>query len=396
MAQVRTRKRGKTFSYIFEAGKVDGKRKVVEKGGFATKTEAYKAGVAAYNDYLHGNIGITSERVTLKDFMSAWLENVVSTNVKPTSMQKYQSHFKNHIVPYLGEVKVQDLTPAMIDEWMRKLLYDGLSKQTLTGIHTLIHNALNYAVYPAQLISSSPVAYIKVPKNAPRNVIERHIILPEQFSALLEKYPFGTPFYVPLLLLYHTGMRLGEVLGLSWSDIDFTAKRITLRQQVVYVNKRGYFLTSLKTESSNRYILVGDILLGELKRWQAQQAENEKHFGGSYVYIYREADGHIERKSKSLPAPDGEKVSLVCTRDDGRIILKNRFTRVLKSEGLNAHSFRHTHATQLIENGATANGVAGRLGHANAAITQNLYIHNTAKLQEETYAIFDKNLQTIA
>ena len=68
MAQVRVRKRGKTFSYIFEAGKVDGKRKVVEKGGYRTKGEAYKAGVAAYNDFLHGNIGITSESITLKDF----------------------------------------------------------------------------------------------------------------------------------------------------------------------------------------------------------------------------------------------------------------------------------------------------------------------------------------
>ena len=60
MAKVRTRKRGKTYSYIFEAGTVNGKRKVVEKGGFPTAGAAYKAGVEAYNDYLHGNIGITS------------------------------------------------------------------------------------------------------------------------------------------------------------------------------------------------------------------------------------------------------------------------------------------------------------------------------------------------
>ena len=69
MAQVRVRKRGKTFSYIFEAGKkADGKRKVVEKGGFATRKLAYDAGVAAYNDWRHGNIGIVSENITLKDF----------------------------------------------------------------------------------------------------------------------------------------------------------------------------------------------------------------------------------------------------------------------------------------------------------------------------------------
>ena len=395
MAQVRTRKRGKTFSYIFEAGKTsDGKRKVVEKGGFATKAEAYKAGVAAYNDYLHGNIGITSEKITLKDFMTAWLDNVVSINVKEGTLRTYHSNFTKHVAPHLTDVKIQELTPAMLDVWITKLLKKGLARNTLRNIYDLIRHALDYAVYPAQLISSNPAAYIKVPKNAPRNIIKRTIITPEQFAALLEKYPSGTPFYMVLLLLYHTGMRLGEVLGLSWQDIDFAAKRITVRRQMIYLGKRGYFLTPPKTESSNRYVIVDDFLLGELKRWQAQQRENEQHFGDSYVCVYRKADGHIERQSKSLPALDGEKVFVVCVRDDGRIIHRSVFSRALGYEGLNAHSFRHTHATQLIESGAKPKGVACRLGHANTQITQNLYTHNTLKLQEETAAIFAQNLQT--
>ena len=151
---------------------------------------------------------------------------------------------------------------------------------------------------------------------------------------------------------------------------------------------------TLKTESSKRYIIIGDILLSELRRWQNQQAENEKQFGARYVYVYREENGHIQRQSKGLPVPVGEKISLVCTRDNGQFVLANYLTTILRSEGLNAHSFRHTHATQLIENGAAPKGVAGRLGHANTQITQNLYTHNTLKLQEETAAIFNKNLQT--
>ena len=67
---------------------------------------------------------------------------------------------------------------------------------------------------------------------------------------------------------------------------------------------------------------------------------------------------------------------------------------MLRQAGVNAHSFRHTHATQLIEQGAQAKGVAARLGHANTQITKNLYTHNTLKLQEETAAIFDEILQT--
>ena len=390
LVQVRIRKRGKTFSYIFEAGKVDGKRKVVEKGGYPTKDAAYKAGVEAYNDYLHGNIGITSESIALKDFMTNWLENVVAHDVKPTSFQCYQTLFKKHIVPHLGTVKVQDLTPAILDNWLRKLFNSGYSHNSLAGVYSLLRHALDYAVYPAQLINFNPATYIKIPKKAPRNIVKRTIITPEQFTALIAKYPFGTQFYIPLLLLYHTGMRLGEALGLLWQDVDFEAKKITLRQQIpCAIGKQGYFFTTLKTKSSERYIIISDFLVSELKRWKEQQ------LGGGYVYIYRGLKGEVIQQSKSLTLQDVEKVSPVCTRDGGRIVLRTSIISILKDENMNAHSFRHTHATRLIENGASAKGVATRLGHTNTQITQNLYTHNTLKLQQETSAIFDNFLQTI-
>ena len=101
--------------------------------------------MAAYNDYLHGNIGITSEKITLKDFMTAWLDNVVALRVKPNTMQTYQSHFNSQIIPYLGNVKVQELTPAMLDKWMRKLLQENLSRNALINTHGLISHALNTA-----------------------------------------------------------------------------------------------------------------------------------------------------------------------------------------------------------------------------------------------------------
>ena len=135
-------------------------------------------------------------------------------------------------------------------------------------------------------------------------------------------------------------------------------------------------------------------------RWQNQQSENEKQFGDSYVYIYREGNGHIIRQSKGLPAPLGERISLVCTRNDGRLILYESLTFFLKGENLNAHSFRHTHATTLIENGATLEGMSERLGGKNSDSTFNVYVHNTSKVQEQFYklqekslAIFDKILQ---
>ena len=180
--------------------------------------------------------------------MTQWLNEVVAHNVKQTSLQMYFSYLRNQIVPSLGEIKIQDLTPAILDKWIRDLQKNGLSYNTIASVHILIHNALNYAVYPAQLINANPAVYIKVPKNAPKNIIKRTIITPERFKALLEKYPFGTPLYIPFLLLYHTGMRIGKVLGLSWNDIDFESKKINLTRQIVYIRRSGYYFSALKTE----------------------------------------------------------------------------------------------------------------------------------------------------
>ena len=79
----------------------------------------------------------------------------------------------------------------------------------------------------------------------------------------------------------------------SWTDIDFAKKRINLWRQISYKVGYGHFYQTLKNDSSTRFIIIDDSLLGELSRWQVQQVENEKVFGGSYVYIYIEEGGHL-------------------------------------------------------------------------------------------------------
>lgn len=395
MSQVRVRKRGKTFSYIFEAGKIEGRRKVVEKGGYPTKDAAYKAGVEAYNDFIHGNIGITSTSIKLADFMQSWLTNVVALNVRPSTMQTYQSLMNNQILPHLGGLKIQELSPAILDKWLRSLQKVGLSRNTLRNARDVIGHSLDYAVYPAQLISSNPANYIKVPKNAPSEVIERSIIMPEQFRTLLEKYPFGTPYYIPLLILYYTGVRCGELIGLTWNNVNFRERTITIKEQITYLHGKGYFFSAPKTPTSIRSIVIDDFLVKELWGWQKQQIQNEDKLGDSYVYSYCSDTGALLRQSKGLPhANNVVKKNLVCTRENGSPILHFNIVNLLKKNGLNAHSFRHTHATLLMENGAMPKEVSARLGHSNVYITQDLYTHITAKMSNATANIFSAVMQT--
>ena len=390
------------MDFVFEAGKTEaGKRKVIEKGGFPTQEAAYDAGVAAYTDWRHGNIGITNEAITVKSFLRNWLDNVAPLNVRSTTAGEYEVIARNWIAPYFSGVPLQSLTPILLDQWLRNLVKSGLAKSSIRNAYVLLHQVLKYAVYPASLLSANPADFIKLPRSAPVAVRKRVIISPEQFSELLERHPFGTPLHIPLLLLYHTGMRQGELTGLTWDDIDFEHRTISIERQVVYRTlEKRWFFSQLKTRASRRRFVVDEYLMEKLHDWKEQQEHNEAKYGDSYVLIYRNS-GHedeLVQLSKGLRGTQRNekwiRVPLVCTWNIGKAVSVHYLSLHLRAAGLNAHSFRHTHSTDLIENGATPEGVAGRLGHQNAVITQNLYTHNTEKLQRDTAAVFEKIMQT--
>ena len=311
MAIVRTRKRGRTYSYIFEAGQVNGKRKTVEKGGFRTKEDAYNAGVEAYTDFKHGNIGIVSDHITLKVYMDNWLQGVAAVNVRESSLSQYQKMTKYHVTPLIGDIDIQDLTPAILDRWMRQLTRKGLAQKSLKLILAILRQALNYAVYPSNLIQSNPALYIKVPRTAPRDLVKRKIITPQEFAVLMEAFPDGHVMHIPTLLLYNTGMRIAEVAGLRWQDIDLKKMTISVNKQIRYIAKdKKYCITPPKTRSSQRTFTITSELVRELTAWKADQATQELVHGKHYVYVYEEPDGTIRNMSKGLPSGSLTRVDL--------------------------------------------------------------------------------------
>lgn len=395
MAGIRTRKRGKTWSYSFEAGNINGKRKVIEKGGFASQDDAFDAGVEAYSAWKHGCIGVTAKKTLLSDFFDQWVHTICPTRVRDSTVHLYDAMVRNHINPHLGRIALQDLTPLMIDRWASHLMQtDNLSYSSAKTTLAILQAGLKYAVYPAGIIRSNPAQYISIPAKAAKKVVKRTIISPERFDSLLESYPPGTDLYIPIMLFYHTGLRLGEALGLRWSNIDFQSETITIDHQLVYVpSLHGYYLRPPKTITSSRTIRIGGELLAELAAWKVMQACNAIIFENNFTYNYLDAtDNRVLTGSRQLRSRYPE-LDFVCTYEAGKFIRPSRVSVLLQREGLNSHSFRHTHATTLIENGAPAKGVAGRLGHASINITEQVYIHNTAALQDRTEKIFEETLR---
>ena len=389
---IRTRQRGSKWYYSFDAGEVDGKRKQVSRGGFATEQEAMEAGMEAYTSWRHGNISITSERISVKDYLAKWLEEVMRPQLKRSTYQSYSVCVKR-IVQIIGNKMLQDLRPRDVDQMLRTLAGRGLAHGTLCITRTYLSSAMKYAVYPAELIQSNPCDAVSIPKGAPRNVVRRTVITREKLGEIIRRLPPGHKCRIPCLLCFHTGMRISEALGLEWDSISMESGEVEISQQMQSTlsgNSAPYFETP-KTEHSRRSFYIDSELIAELRKWKAIQSGNRIRMGGAYQVIYEEPG---TRNLFTLPRselPDSKAVrhDLVCTDDQGLPLKYQAVHAVLSSFGINSHSFRHTHATELIEGGARPMDVAARLGHADASMVDKVYGHDTEEMKRETLRIME-------
>ncbi|MDY3298634.1 site-specific integrase [Selenomonas sp.] len=165
---------------------------------------------------------------------------------------------------------------AELDRWLLSLRDRGLAQRTIHYTKTILSTALSYAVYPCKLIRENPCRYLKTPKTDGGHHVERVIVTPEKLQELLEAFPPGTSLYLPILLLYHTGMRLGEALGLAWGDIDFQEKSLSVcKQRVLDAIGHDEYLSDPKTKTGRRKIFIPDYLVELLKMEKARQEAAE-------------------------------------------------------------------------------------------------------------------------
>ena len=351
----------------------DGSRKKVEKVGGDTRPEAEAALRKVLSDIDETGQYFLGTDTRVKQYLDFWMEEYVKLNLKYNTYENYRFTIKNHINGYLGKKKLTDLSPALLQNFINAEFKKGYSKKTMTITHSVLKNALNMAVYPWGLIKQNPMLYVKIPKYEARPTTKKDlkIISLEDFDHMLEITPEGHPFYIPLNIGFYTGMRVGEVCGLTWDDVDFSNGTITVEKQMVK-NDGAWVYGTPKTSSSNRTIFIGQTLLAILKKHKKQQLENRMKYGKLYI------------DSNAL-----------CTKEDGELVTPSvvkwntrRISNAL-SLSFNFHSLRHTHATLLLENGAKMKEISERLGHSRISITMDTYSHVTDKMRNETVDIME-------
>ena len=363
----------------------------------STQAEVRKKLTEAAHDLDEGEFA-DSGSLTLGKWLDLWYDAYAVSSVKESTLRSYQDHIRLHIKPALGHVRLDKLTPLMIQRFYSDLAKNGraprpdrrpdpneppgLAPRTIRNIHNVLHAALRQASRPPhRLIKFNPADDLELPKPAET---EMQILTAEEITALLTEsrndwhYPI---FYVALFC----GMRRGELLGLSWDNVDFDAQTITVSGQLQRERKKGGVLRIVPLKNNRiRTIYPASSVFAVLSEHKRTQA--------------------LLRASAAARGLSWEHPEAVFTNPRGGYLEASAVYRSLMKylsrigvEDVRLHDLRHTFATMTLSTGADIKTLQETLGHKDPGFTLRVYGHADDRMKREAARKMDQiavSLQT--
>ncbi len=298
---------------------------------------------------------IETSRLTVGRYLDHWLETIVKPSLAPTTYERYRPVVTRHIKPYIGNIRLEKLAPVHVQQMYVAQAEAGTSKrnQELSGV--ILGKALKDAV-ALRLISVNPARDIDKPRPEKR---EMQVWDKEEVDRFLD-HARGDRLYAFYVLAVATGMRIGELFALEWSDIDFERAQVTVQRTLEEIGGR-LRVKEPKTPNARRKIDLPQFALQALQDHRRRMLA-EGHIAGP---VFCDTQGGYLRRQN---------------------VLRRSFRPLVEAAGvrrLRLHDLRHTAATLLLAAGENAKVVSERLGHANIRITLDTYAHVLPTMQRD-------------
>ena len=216
----------------------EGKLKAHSKKGFATKSEAQQYEAMMKNKLSNPSYvppTASQRRMTVRDYLAEWIERHGNANLRPSTKASYESHIRNHINPYIGDVYLGQLTPAMLDDMFAKLAEKGLSQSSVKYTHRIIGVALEHA-RKYHYIESNPARDIITKFGKQGKTPEPYTV--EEMRQLLA-CAMGNEWELIVILGGLYGLRLSEILGLRWRNVDLENQTFSVVEQLPFALPAG-------------------------------------------------------------------------------------------------------------------------------------------------------------
>ena len=313
-------------------------------------------------------VDLTEEcRMTLSEWLDRWLDQMVAI-LRPSTLEHYRSDMEHYVKPYLGQKKLTQITASDL-----RKLYDDLKKQgrvhprpgqsrglsttTVHGIHTTLHHALKSAV-DQRLLPHNPADHVEPPKVAHKSMTILNEEQMDTFLAAVEQDSIWKDFFYTELT---TGLRLGEICGLMWSDFDVRKGTLNINR-TLHKEQGGRLVTGdTKTYAGTRKIVLPDST--------AERLRNRKKCSYS-VWIF---PNPLRPEAPMNPTTAYHQLKKILAEND--------------LPGLRFHDLRHTFATHALANGVDAKTLSGILGHTKASFTVDTYTHTTTDMHRKAAEI---------
>jgi integrase len=369
-------KRGKN-SYrltVSEGFDLNGRPMIHRKTIHGTKKEA-EVELAKFVTEVQNGLVIDGKSLKFSEFVDVWKRDYGSKELAPTTYKRYCRMLETRILPYFGHFYINKIRPTDIMKFydllekdtqlVRKKDNNGsktkkpLSGKTILEHHRLLRAMLHRAVY-WQLIVSNPAERVQPPK---AKKPKRKSYDDEQTKILLENLEKltveDTKYKVAIILTIFTGVRLGELMGLEWQDVDFRNGIISINRSSQYLSDMGVFTKVPKIESSIREIAIPEFIISLLEEYKLWYEEQKSLYGELWTNsdrLFVQADGKPMHPSS----------------------ISKWFVKYVGTIGLpviNFHGLRHTNASLLVAQNVDIAVVSARLGHAQISTTLDFYVH---------------------